>query len=117
GRRALGVAPITVKRRLNRGPRHLAEQLNDLRPSEHPASRSPALFAAEFRRALVGDRTGNRLEESRHVERIARAKTARRTTRRRPGSGRGLPRLSRAAAGGPPPLAADAPGRGGTRCA
>jgi RNA polymerase sigma-70 factor (ECF subfamily) len=34
--RVLGVAPITVKRRLNRGLRLLTEQLDDLRPSEQP---------------------------------------------------------------------------------
>jgi RNA polymerase sigma-70 factor (ECF subfamily) len=34
--RVLGVAPITVKRRLNRGLRLLSEQLDDLRPSEQP---------------------------------------------------------------------------------
>ena len=34
--RVLGVAPVTVKRRLNRGLRLLTEQLDDLRPSEQP---------------------------------------------------------------------------------
>jgi len=32
----LGVSPVTVKRRLNRGLRHLADQLADLRPGESP---------------------------------------------------------------------------------
>jgi RNA polymerase sigma factor (sigma-70 family) len=32
----LGVAAVTVKRRLSRGLRHLAEQLADLRPGEDP---------------------------------------------------------------------------------
>ncbi len=32
----LGVATVTVKRRLSRGLRHLAEQLADLRPGEEP---------------------------------------------------------------------------------
>jgi RNA polymerase sigma-70 factor (ECF subfamily) len=34
--RVLGVAPVTVKRRLNRGLRLLTEQLADLRPTEKP---------------------------------------------------------------------------------
>jgi RNA polymerase sigma-70 factor (ECF subfamily) len=32
----LGVAAVTVKRRLNRGLRLLTEKLGDLRPSEEP---------------------------------------------------------------------------------
>jgi RNA polymerase sigma-70 factor (ECF subfamily) len=32
----LGVSTVTVKRRLSRGLRHLAEQLADLRPREEP---------------------------------------------------------------------------------
>ena len=32
----LGVSTVTVKRRLSRGLRHLAEQLADLRPGEEP---------------------------------------------------------------------------------
>jgi RNA polymerase sigma-70 factor (ECF subfamily) len=33
---SLGVSTVTVKRRLSRGLRHLAEQLADLRPGENP---------------------------------------------------------------------------------
>jgi RNA polymerase sigma-70 factor (ECF subfamily) len=37
----LGVSTVTVKRRLSRGPRHLAERLADLRPGEGPTRSRP----------------------------------------------------------------------------
>jgi RNA polymerase sigma-70 factor (ECF subfamily) len=36
----IGVSAVTVKRRLSRGPRLLAEQLADLRPDEEPPDSS-----------------------------------------------------------------------------
>src|SRR5262249_50045997 len=65
----------------------------------------------------VGVLARSRLEEPSHGCRITGARAARRDLRLRADSGRGLPRLPRAAAGGSPPLAADAPRRGGARCA